>query len=272
MKKLFPTILVLNLLAIGLNAQNSSDKFRFGLRVSAQPSWLRSNDIKKIEPSGAVFGSGFGLVMDWKINDVASFSTGIGGDFEGGKQKFVDTTFYVVNKDDEIIEFPSDTSSYYANSAYMLTERKLKTTAINIPLVLKLSTNEIKNFKYFGQFGLDLGILLKLRSTDQVKTIMDNGVPISYKEEELTDVNPYQGTIPVRLGLNVGAGAEYRLTGSTSAFATINYVHQFINTFVADTKYYAESYSTSGNKLIFSDRAKQSAFGSAIQINLGILF
>ncbi|MFN6037503.1 MAG: hypothetical protein ACK452_03475 [Bacteroidota bacterium] len=271
MKKiLLVCILFIFSLSVLKTQTNNSGNFRFGLRVAAQPCWLRSNDVKRVKPSGAVFGTGFGLVMDWRINDVASFSTGIGGDFEGGNQDFIDTAYYVFDKDDNIMKFEDVTSVNSNNvSTYMLLSRKLKTTSVTIPLTLKLSTKEIGSVRYFGQFGLNIGWIVKMRSTDQVKSVYVKGVDRLYAEETLEDVNPYYGTIPVRLGLNAGIGGEYRLSGSTSVFCSVNYLHQFINSFVENTKYYANK-KDSNNKL--TDAAKLSAYGSGVQINLGIMF
>ena len=39
-------------------ANSSLKNYRFGLRIAGQPSWLRSNDEKRVEPSGSVFGWG----------------------------------------------------------------------------------------------------------------------------------------------------------------------------------------------------------------------
>lgn len=272
MKKVLAFCILLNLpFLIAFSQSDANNKFRFGLRVAAEPCWLRSNDLKRVEPSGPILGTGFGLVLDWKISDVASFSSGIGGDFEGGKQDFKDTVFYVFDIDDNIKQF-SDVTNAEANdvSTYMLLSRKLKTTSVTIPLTLKLSTREIGGIRYFGQFGLNLGWLVKLRSTDEVKAVSVKGVNKGYAAETLEDVNPYFGTIPIRIGLNAGIGGEYRLSGTTAIYCSVDYIHQFINTFVENTKYYSNKIS--GSPKTLSDAAKMTAYGSGIQINVGVLF
>ena len=252
-------------------ANSSLKNYRFGLRIAGQPSWLRSNDEKRVEPSGAVFGWGFGLTMDCKLTEVASISTGIGGDFEGGKQNFNDTVFYCTNVDDEIVKFETvDSLSSKDFSTFMLLSRKLKTSAVTIPITLKLSTKEIQGMRYFGQFGLNISYFTKMRSTDEVKIVYNKGVDNGFRTETISDVNPYVGVIPIRLGLNAGAGVEYRLSGSTSAYASVNYLHQFINNFVEKTNHYANLKSGTPPKL--SDQAKMSAYGTCIQINVGVLF
>src|SRR4051812_37024014 len=61
-------------------------KWRFGLRVTPQPSWFSSGDKNNI-PAGSIMGLGFGLNVEYRFSDVAGILTGIGGDFEGGKYK-----------------------------------------------------------------------------------------------------------------------------------------------------------------------------------------
>src|SRR4051812_47543225 len=58
-------------------------KFRFGIRATPQPSWLKSDNTGS-KGSGAVFGFGFGMIMEFKLSDIIRFQTGVGGDFEGG--------------------------------------------------------------------------------------------------------------------------------------------------------------------------------------------
>ena len=268
MRKLPLLSAILFISVFSLFSQDS--KFRFGLRIAGQPSWLRSNNLNKVSPDGTVFGWGFGLVMDWRLTDVAYFSTGIGGDFEGGFQKFGDSLFYVVDKEDNIIEYNNVSLNSSNNSTFMLQRRELQTTCVTIPLILKLCTKEIGGFKYFGEFGGSLGFLVKTRATDEVQTIFKNGVFQSYLPNTREDVNPYNATIPIRLGLNVGIGTEYTLSGSTNAFASINYIHQFFNTYWESSDYYARYIRSNNSKL--ETNGYLSAYSSCVQINLGIMF
>src|SRR5262245_36513700 len=69
----------------GSDTQNEFDKkFRFGIRVAGQPTWLQSNNTSS-KSNGATFGYGFGLAMEFRLSGIIHFLTGIGGDFEGGK-------------------------------------------------------------------------------------------------------------------------------------------------------------------------------------------
>lgn len=282
MRKILLAASTLLLVSQSVLAQSSDDfdkKFRFGLRVAGQPTWLSSND-NNTTKTGTGFGFGFGLVTEFKLSDIIHFSTGIGGDFESGKLSYRQSPGagyspgYMLDNDGNLVEAKNGISpqAYYTNGnkAYQLNSRKLKTTYVTIPLTLKMLTKELSGFRYFGQFGGDLGIRVKAKADDDV-------VLISGPNEVLTtnsnlNVAPDASLVPLRFGLDVGAGAEYRLAGTTSIFLSVNYFRSFTNTMRKDSKYVATdaSLDSSGN-LIFT-HLKQGIFANAIRINIGVLF
>jgi hypothetical protein len=68
-----------------------------------------------------------------------------------------------------------------------------------------------------------------------------------------------------RAGLNVGAGAEYRIAGSTSLFASLNFQNGFTNVLKKESE---NIKSLTKNSQSFLQNAKTNFF----QINIGILF
>src|SRR5687767_6329753 len=87
--------------------QEFDKKFRFGVRATPQPSWLKSDNTGS-EGDGAVFGFGFGLILEFKLSDIIRFQTGIGGDFEGGHIKYRNDKDFVVglvvDKENNMVE------------------------------------------------------------------------------------------------------------------------------------------------------------------------
>ena len=150
MKKILLIVSSTLLLANTIIAQDDADKkFRFGLRVSPTPTWLRSGEPKLVEQGGAKFGFGFGLITEFRINSTASFVTGIGGDFLGGKQTYKNGQGYVLNKDGAYVDvskskYGSDQSSldnFNTNNGYKfyaIKSRSVKATYVTIPILLKL--------------------------------------------------------------------------------------------------------------------------------------
>lgn len=264
---------------------DADKKFRFGLRVSPTPTWLRSNDAKVIEKSGAKFGFGFGLQTEFRINSTASFVTGIGGDFLGGKQTFKNGQGYILTKDNAYTDSKNTTfgqsptglynSTNNGDQFYELKSRNVKATYVTIPVLLKLMTKDISGLKYFGMFGGNIAIQTKLRVTDEITELKYNTSSNQYETagtSTITDMRPTGDLIPFNVGLNVGLGAEYNLSGSTSLFLSINYLRGFVNQYQPTSDIMVDKLKDNINTGTIPARSKQSAFSDGIQINVGVLF
>lgn len=253
-------------------------KFRFGLRITPQPTWITSDD-KNTTRNGVGFGFGFGLNLEYHFSNIAALLTGIGGDLESGSINYRAPSDnykvqYWMNDAKEFVE-PS-TKDLAKYSVYTLKQRKINTTHVTIPIILKLSTKEYGGLKYFGMFGGELGFRTKIMATDLYSETgrFLNDSTQSYKgvvaELEESDINIKDDAgFPFRLGLNVGAGTEYRLGGSTSLFFSVNYFRSFSNIMKNKGSKYVYTDITDSNSFSF---IKQNIKLSAIRINIGILF
>jgi hypothetical protein len=287
MKKILLLVSSSLLLVNSFNAQDTDadKKFRFGLRIVPTPTWLRSTDTKLVEKGAAKFGFGFGLQTEFRINSTASFVTGIGGDFLGGKQTYKNGQGYVLNKDNGYVDskqsdFTLGASSFTAssntNKFYELKSRSVKATYVTIPVLLKLMTKDISGLKYFGMFGGNIAIQTKFRATDEVALLSWNTTTGKYdaasSTSKIEDLRPTGDLIPLNLALNVGIGAEYNLSGSTSFFVSINYIRGFINQYQATSDIMVDKITENLNAGTAPTKSKQSGFSDGLQINLGILF
>jgi hypothetical protein len=283
MKKLLFTLAAASIGFFALAQENAPDKgaefdkkFRFGLRINPQPTWLVSGDKNNI-PSSTGFGFGFGLNMEYRFSEIAALLTGIGGDFENGKYKFkkdVTNGYEVVYWMDEVNEFKEPSGSITsATSVLMLKERKINTTFITIPAILKLSTKEYNGMKYFGMFGGEIGIRVKAKAEDTYyetrKYLTDTTFKVISGESTESDINigEEMSLLPLRVGFNAGAGLEYRLGGSTSLFFSLNYFRAFTNMMRKESNYLY--YRTDG---VNYRHVKQNLAFTAIRINVGIMF
>lgn len=287
MKKILLLVSSTLLLANSFFAQEASDKkFRFGLRVTPTPTWLRSTDTKVVGGGGAKFGFGFGLQTEFRINSTASFVTGIGGDFLGGKQNYKNGQGYVLTKNGEYTEsektnFEGGATNVFLNNTnndkfYVLKTRSVKTTYVTIPILLKLMTKDISGFKYFGMFGGNIAVQTKYRASDEIMELTydpsGTGSYIDGPTTTITDMKPKGDLIPINIGLNVGLGLEYNLAGSTSVFLSINYLRGFINQYQSSSEIIVDKIKENINTNTKPSRSKQSAFSDGIQINIGVLF
>jgi hypothetical protein len=275
MKKLFG-LLTCMLLGTALLAQETDSKHRFGLRITPQPCWWVSGDKNNI-PAGSVFGFGFGLNYEIRLTNTAFFLTGIGGDFEGGiyslkKEPGVYDPAYWLNESGEFVK--PDAPKTAGTIGYELKSRKINTTYATIPLLLKLKTGETEGvpFRYFGVFGVELGVRLNAEATDTYYGYVDykTGLPIYHKgefTESDINLNDEAGLIPLRMGLNVGAGVEYNISKSTSMFLSLNYFRSFTNFMDKESDFTIYGFDGSNYKFI-----RQNLKLSAIRINIGLMF
>src|SRR6202008_3227053 len=153
---------------------------------------------------------------------------------------------YVLDNSDAFVKVvdDSDPSNYTKEgySSYILSSRKIKTTHVTIPISLKMLTKEFGGFRYFGQFGGDLGIRVGTKAQDTYSYRFDysaaNGT--TYTTGGTTpyfDIRKDASLIPFRFGMNIGLGAEYRMAGSTSLFLSVNYFRSFTNVMANKSDY-----------------------------------
>jgi hypothetical protein len=275
MKKLLYTIAAIAFAGSTLQAQDApaeDSKLRFGLRITPQPTWFVSGDKNNIA-SGAVLGFGFGLNVEYKFTSTAGLLTGIGGDFEGGKYTFRNdpdyTVRYWLNESGELVA-PSE-GAKKGNTGYHLKERKVNATFVSIPLILKMSTKEYGGLTYSGMFGGEFGVRMKAKATDTyyAYTTYPDSIPktfIGELSESDIDISDETGTVPVRLGMNAGAGFEYRLGGSTSLFVHINFFRNFTN-FMSKKSDFTIFREEGGYQYVRQDLKL-----TGIRINIGIMF
>ncbi|MBK9283421.1 MAG: outer membrane beta-barrel protein [Sphingobacteriaceae bacterium] len=298
MKKYLYTVLTVLFVSTLVNAQEEGKekkdfdkKFRFGLRVAAQPCWFTSNENNN-KPYGAMFGTGFGLNMEFRFSDIVALSTGIGADFEGGKLTYrqessdnyavsywMDNTKNMVAVEGKVN--PQDISNT-TNTRFYVKERLVKTTHITLPALLKMSTNEYSGFKYFGMFGAEIGIRIKSVADDKYTTsytfdnlgLVTNGAAGDKNTPDSKNLNISKDAslVPMRIGFNAGMGFEYRLGGSTSFFMSVNYFRSFTNLMRSDSKFLVSDVITEPNGNQSYKMIEQNLIQNAIRINLGILF
>lgn len=275
MKKTVVALLCLMLLGIGKTSFSQDDKkFKFGLRVTPSIDWYSPSEKKKFESTGSLVKFGFGMVMDFRLSENIWFSTGVAIRTSGGKIKFsenpTDSIGYYI-KDNEIVE-PSDgkISTFFNNNPsadfVRINERTYNANYVDIPLHLKMKTNEIGSMTYFGEFGLDLSVKTKGRADD------DGDNQSSSNSLDLNDLTIDSEMQPLLLGLNFGLGTEYNLSGSTSIYGSLNFHYGFLNTVKKTSKHMVDwsQSNFSSDELKMYDDQQFKPFG--LGLTVGVLF
>ena len=120
----------------------------------------------------------------------------------------------------------------------------IRSRYVEVPVALKLKTNPIGYFSYFGKFGLSLGGLIDAEST------------VNVAGQEITDNDFQKEMQPFRSALLVGLGTEYNISGSTNLVVGIDFNSGFTGIF---------------KKKAF-DNSEFKGTSSFIALNLGVYF
>ncbi len=147
MKKLLIITSLIFIYAFTLSAQTRRDSdLRFAFVLSPQISWL-SSDHNAVSSNGSLFGYNFGVVMDKFFATNYAISSGLTINTTGGQLSYRDGGAFDIGG--ETITSEDKTSLEY----------RLK--YIEIPVSLKLQTNDQQRMSFYGIFGLDGNINIK---------------------------------------------------------------------------------------------------------------
>ncbi|RYU83787.1 porin family protein [Hymenobacter persicinus] len=195
---------LLALLLLGMSAGAASAQVEIGLKLSPSVTHLRADS-----PTGQNFQSekskvslGGGLVVDYFFGQNYAFSTGLFLTGKGGTIAYLDQT--------------SPT-----NTALVVRKQKIGLQYLEIPVTVKLFTNDIAtDTKLYFQLGGSVGGLIGGR-IDGGKRITD---PSTGQETEAVK----HFIIPDAAAL-IGAGVEYQLGQNTKVFTGLSYHRGLVN-------------------------------------------
>jgi len=280
MKKIITAVTIVAL-GFNSNAQGNEKDFRFGLKIEPSFNWLKPDNAKDFTNGGLQLGFGVGAITDFKLAENIWLSTGFSLDFSGAKLNYLDngndrdTTGYYVY-DDAIVEISDmegvDSARYADYLFYQLNKRAYKVNYVNIPMMLKMKTNEIGYLTYYGQFGLLTSIMTKARSTDDVT--------LSGTASSLEDLNIDSEVSLMKASLSIGGGFEYAISESTSAFVTVAYNYGFTSITKKESKHVvdfdeSDVLDTAGSLVdnpTFNGYTPQKNIPHAVRLTVGILF
>jgi hypothetical protein len=201
---------------------NGQSRTKFSVHVDPQFAWFGSDD-DSAEPSGSIFHVQYGLQMDRFFEEKYAFNLGFGINNLGGNLFYADSVSFA-SKGDTLYSTPGTTMKH--NLQY-----------IDMPIGLKLKTEELGYFTFFLQLGFNPMFNINASATSDDGTFD--------KENIRENIHLFN------LGYHAGIGLEYQLGGSTSAIGGIRW--------------------TSGlTDVTNNDGAKITT--KAISIHLGILF
>lgn len=211
MKKIILPICFLFAFHLVLTAQ--MDNFRYGFHASPTWSWMRSND-KKIEGNGTNWGLKLGVTGEYYLNSKQTFAFigGLGFGFNQGGT-------VIINYDRSVNWGKSDLSSPAFDTLSKGAKLHYRLNYVEIPFGFKarFGTGEDSRLKYWFEAPIfTLGFLTKavgdIRGTNTQNT----------RDEAIRD--DVKG---LSLSWGLGAGVEYEIAGSATAYTGLSFQRQF---------------------------------------------
>ncbi|MDZ4750925.1 MAG: porin family protein [Flavobacteriales bacterium] len=261
MKKI--TLLAICIAAFGAVSYAQNGKYKISPFVSPNVSWM-TPDQKFIESNGSVPRFGFGLMVDVMFTDNYAIGTGLHVTRMGGELTYLELTNY---SDLPVI---------------LERQRTYQLQYAEVPLTLKLRTNEIGYITYWGQFGLGLGVNIRAKADDAIdylyeKKIVDGQVVMPWPDatlsSEVIEDEDIKNDINIfRASLIVGGGIEYNVSGNTSIIAGIVFNNGFTNVLKG------EGVRTDNAELVEYNSEKEpvmydlKAISNFIELKIGVLF
>ena len=192
-------------LLVSVTRGQSADapKMHFGMKIQPALAWLRS-DTKGLESNGSEFRFTYGFISEFKFAERYYFATGVDVSNRGGSTRI----------------------TYSDTAMSVVSDANWKLRYIEIPLTLKLKTNEIGYLSYYLQFGLAPGFNIRSVADVTTTTQLTGGGTQTASDEKVDvsdDVNFFN------LSLVIGLGAEYRFSGTTSLVGGITFSNGFLD-------------------------------------------
>ncbi len=217
MKKIVFTFLIMVVVMPTLLASDTPP-FRFGLKASPNISWMRP-ETRDYESQGARMGFSYGAIGDFHLGGNYALSTGLNITYTGGR-----------------LSYPVDEGRK---------ERTYKLQYLELPLTVKMRTDEIGYITYYGKFGFGAGANLRATADDRLANITEEDVDIK------------RDTPLMRASLIIGLGIEYSLGGNTALVGGLTFNNGFTNVLQGRNE--------------VSDR-KKSAVSNYLEITFGVMF
>lgn len=203
MKKII--LLVILIYSINQSAFTQEKAFNFGFKVAPSIGWMKLNS-EGYERTGIKAGFNWGFVGDIHLMENYSIQTGVNIIYLNGAYSYP----YKKTESDQ-------------TSTIGTLDRVIHFKYLQIPLVLRMKTDEFSNFTFYGEAGLGLAFRTSVKS-DEVFTKSDGML--------VGETNKNDITKQVRLtreSMILGAGAYYALSGSTKMTAGIRFDNNFFD-------------------------------------------
>jgi len=160
-------------------------------------AWIKP-DSKSIDRDGYRVGFGYGVQTEFRIQENYAIASGLQISYRGGNLKFN-------NEDLDSIVIPDPVLNF-------------KLQYVELPIALKMKTNEFNKIRYYGMFGFSPAYMIRAK----------------YDSESEDDIDAKDDVNEFNVSMLIGAGIEYTISGSTVLTAGIEFNNGFFDVFDGD--------------------------------------
>ena len=185
-------LLLVTIILSTLSTYAQDQKFHFGLKITPSMAWIKP-DNKDIEREGYKLGFSYGVQTEFRIQENYAIASGVQVAYRGGKLKLV----Y-----DDSLNIPDAVVNY-------------KLQYVEIPMALKMKTNEFNKIRDYGMFGLSPGFIIRAK----------------YDTDDEDDIDAKKDINVFNVNMLIGAGLEYTISGSTALTGGIEFNNGFFDVF-----------------------------------------
>lgn len=208
------------MLASATPVYSITDRVRIGLTVAPGVSWAKPYG-KELKASGAGFGFQYGVNVEYWFAENYGLTGGLMGSMENAG---ITNRLYFANRDTAgtILSYPIERYTFHS---------------LVLPVALKLRTNEIKQFRIYGEVGFENFFTVAARATfDQAITNKNTQEILNIEKENILRKNNDVTKVMDRfranfydLRLRVGGGFEYHFSDKIALFTGLYYHNGFLN-------------------------------------------
>lgn len=248
MKNIFLTLLIVSIVKFSF-AQEKTDysKFQGGLKFSTNIGWINAVS-NNISGEGARLSISYGVMADYFFAENYALA------FE-----LLSSSYRGAIKLNEAQAFTHESFNNPKPSSQNLI-LNYNTQYVELPISLKFRTKEIGYIRYWGQFGLNPGVLVGSRVglggdvPEEVKQVVGyDGYRTNHSEGDVFATDKFDDKVfLIRSGVIIGGGIEYSLAGNARLYGGLRYDNGFINMFLKDKN--------------------SNALNNAISLSVGIMF
>lgn len=206
---------VMMILIISSPVFSQDPPVRLGIRVAPNIGWM-SSDAKNYAYDGVTGGITFGFVSEFYFSRNYAFSTGVNYSFLNGKLQ-------LPHKE----KFEGDPAFYTGTLM-----RKYKFEYLEIPLLMKMKTNDIGKFNIFTQVGFETGFRIRANARDEFN-------PTNHESVKETNLITSK-TTQIREAIMIEFGTEYHLFETTRLVFGITYSHGLNNVLTGTNARYSD--------------------------------